>query len=433
MLPPPAEVTPPVGRPPFVAGYLASAGGAAVAPAPTTVGDGRVKRRPAPTTDSVRGRLGLHIAAELQQVTPPAEIRDGSLVAAVSVPRTDAVGVMRTIAMGPTDRTALGATVDGLSGTTGGPHTPRVARGRGTRASRADVAPRTIGTGDVVVLQQHDAHIDAGARRPMVRIAGRARVVVLASHGVLADDDAVDVRVPVAAGATLIAVQADGDADPTDGYAGWQERSRVALVSARAAIAAGCTLVVDGRGSEHAIGWGTAAALTTNADEIATRFTRPIRTLAVALTGVAPRSLDRTQIHLVGGRVATDAHGRERPPMVVSLGATTVLVYQVIPARDATNLSVVIIPGADWVVTGVLGAASPNQPPTTQAELAEQLARQGLVAVTATLTAPQGPGCTAEWLPGDGPRPARKRTAKKTPAKKKATAKKTTAKKRRPR
>src|SRR5439155_15465611 len=100
----------------------------------------------------------------------------------------------------------------------------------------------------------------------------------------------------------------------------------------RAAIAAGCTLVVDGRGSEHAIGWGTAAALTTNADEIATRFTRPIRTLAVALTGVAPRSLDRTQIHLVGGRVATDAHGRERPPMVVSLGATTVLVYQVIPA-----------------------------------------------------------------------------------------------------
>ena len=124
VLPPPAEVTPPVVRPPFVAGYLASAGGAAVAPTSTTVGDGRVKRRPAPTTDSVRGRLGLHIAADLQQVPPPAAIRDGSLVAAVSVPRTEAVGVMRTTAMGPIDRTALGATVAGLGGTTGGPHTP---------------------------------------------------------------------------------------------------------------------------------------------------------------------------------------------------------------------------------------------------------------------------------------------------------------------
>ena len=247
---------------------------------------------------------------------------------------------------------------------------------------------------------------------------------------------------PVPAGATLIAVHTDGNADPTDGYAGWQERSRVALVSARAAIAAGCTLVVDGRGAEQALGWGTAAALTTNADEIATRFIRPIRTLAVALTGAAPRNLDRTQIHLVGARVATDAHGRERPPVVVSLGATTVLVYQVTPERDATNLMVVINPGADWVVTGVLGAGGTSQPPTTPAELAEQLARQGLVAVTATLTAPRGPGCTAEWLPGDGPRPARKRTAKKTPAKKatakrsatkKAPAKKAPAKKRRPR
>jgi large repetitive protein len=133
---------------------------------------------------------------------------------------------------------------------------------------------------------------------------------------------------------------------------------------------------------------------------VTTRFTRPMRTIAVALTGAAPRNLDATQVHLVGARLAADDAGREKAPVVVSLGATTVLVYEVVPDQAASQLTVVTTPGSDWVVSGVLGA-----PGRSPAEVGELLAHKGLAGVTAQLTVMSGPGCSADWVPAEAPAP----------------------------
>ena len=113
-LPPPEDAAAPSVRRPFLAGYLSAGAGAAVASATTSVADGRIKRRPAPTSDSVRGRLGLHIPAVLHQVSPPAVIREGTLVASLAMPRTDVLNATRTIASGPVGRSALAGTIGGI-------------------------------------------------------------------------------------------------------------------------------------------------------------------------------------------------------------------------------------------------------------------------------------------------------------------------------
>ena len=229
---------------------------------------------------------------------------------------------------------------------------------------------------------------------------------------------------------TLIAVQSDGDADALDGLSGWHDRSRIGLVASRAGVAAGCTIVVDGQGADAGIGWTTAGALTTGADEIHTRFSRTMRTVAVALTGAVGTDVERTHIDIIGGRLATERDGTTRRPAVVTLATTSVLVYDVVPDRGADAMTVAVTPGSDWSVTAVLGAGGPNEPRVAATELAERLARRGIEAQTAQLTVMQGPGCTVTWQVADAPRsaPSSRRPAKKAPAKKVA-AKKAPAKK----
>jgi hypothetical protein len=359
------------------------------------------------------------------------------------VPRTDVLGAVRTVATGPAGQLPLNGIVGGLA-TLSSLAAPRAEaatggrrRGAAARAgARADGVPDRIATGDVVALQLPDAHIDTADERPKVSVKGRARLVMLAAHGVIHDDDAIDAEVPVPIGTVLVGLQADGDADALDGYSGWHDRSRMGMLADRAGIGAGCTVIVDGDGSNVGLGWATGGSLSLGATEVHTRFSRTMRTIAIALTGVAPRSLNPTEIHVIGARLGRDGSGDDKPPVVVTIGTTSVLVYGIVPDRDATSVTVSITPGADWVVSGVLGAGGPNEEPVAPAQMAEQIARNGLAAVAAKLTVMQGPGCSVDWIaPAPAPPPravARKRPAKKTPPKKaaakKAPANKTVAK-----
>jgi hypothetical protein len=145
--------------------------------------------------------------------------------------------------------------------------------------------------------------------------------------------------------------------------------------------------------------WDSAGSVAHEAPEVTTRFSRPVHTVAVALTGATPSTLDPTELHLVGGHVATDRAGVERPPQAVLLGSTSVLVYAVVPDAGATSMSVVVTAGSAWVVSGVVGSdLAPD-------ELAAVLAGRGLSAATAKVLAVAGPGCRVSW--GDpGPAPA---------------------------
>ncbi len=435
----PAAKERPQARAPFIAAHLASGPGAAAKAPTTTVANGRIKRRPAPTIESVRGRMGLHIPATLTTVAPTAIARGQTVIAAVTVPRTDVLGAVHSTAAGPIGRAAFGNLVAGIGSGAQPPRTSGRSSNRSSgrasgRRSCDDSAPTSLPTGDLVVLQSPDAHIDVAAQRPSLAIGGRARVVMLTAHGVVHDDDAINATVVVPPETTLIAVQSDGDADALDGLSGWHDRSRIGLVASRAGVAAGCTIVVDGQGADIGTGWTTAGALATGADEIHTRFSRTMRTVAVALTGAVGTDVERTRIDIVGARLATDRDGTTRRPAVVTLATTSVLVYDVIPDRGVDAVTVTVTPGSDWTVTAVLGAGGPNEPRVSATELAERLARRGIESQTAQLTVMQGPGCTVTWNGAEPPRtepPPRSaaKTASKKAATKKATAKKATAKK----
>jgi hypothetical protein len=142
---------------------------------------------------------------------------------------------------------------------------------------------------------------------------------------------------------------------------------------------------------------------------VTTRFSRPVHTVAVALTGTTPSTLDPTELRLVGGHVATDRAGVERLPQAVSLGSTSVLVYAVVPDKGATAMSVVVTAGSAWVVSGVVGSDLAPE------ELAAVLAGRGLSAATAKVLAVAGPGCQVNWTAprqrrSDGPRRPRAAT-----------------------
>ena len=79
----------------------------------------------------------------------------------------------------------------------------------------------------------------------------------------------------------LIDAHADGDVDPTDGWAGWHLGSRVARVGSQGAVAAGCLVTVDTVTGESMMAWDTAAPLVRDADLVVTRFSRPVSTVAI--------------------------------------------------------------------------------------------------------------------------------------------------------
>ncbi|MEO7421051.1 MAG: DUF6603 domain-containing protein [Ornithinibacter sp.] len=409
-------------RSPFVAGHLTSGVGAVIRAAATTVADGRLKRRPAPTIESVQGRMALHLPVSLTLGAPPSVASAGTVLASGSVPRTDAVGSMRSYAAGPLGTPGLQSLVGGLDarGGRGGTGPRAAARGRRSTASpRADTTSTLLRSGDVVALQCPDAAFDVDeTRRPRLTITGKARVTVLQGRSVLFDDDVLDANLDIPAGATHIGVHADGDADASDGLSGWHEGTRVARLGSQTALAAGCVVTSAATGGTGLLQWDSAGSVAHEAPEVTTRFSRPVRTVAVALTGTTPSTLDPTELRLVGGRVATDGHGVVRSPQVVSLGSTSVLVYDVVPDRDATSMSVVVTAGSCWVVSGVVGS---DQSPE---ELATVLASRGMSAATAKVLAVAGPGCQVQWAaPGPGPagRPRRSRATTSVRPKRKAT------------
>jgi hypothetical protein len=273
-------------------------------------------------------------------------------------------------------------------------------------------------SGDVVALQCPDAAFDVDdTRRPRLSVTGKARVTVLQGRSVLFDDDVVDTTIDIPAGATHVGLHADGDADASDGLSGWHEGTRVARLGSQTALAAGCVVSSAASGGTGLLQWDSAGSVAHEAPEVTTRFSRPVHTVAVALTGTTPSTLDPTELRLVGGRVATDRTGAERPPHAVSLGATSVLVYAVVPDKDATSMSVVVTAGSAWVVSGVVGSDVPPE------ELAGVLAARGLAAATAKVLAVAGPGCQVSWAaPGRTPNRGAKRPRATTPRpRKKAT------------
>lgn len=335
-----AEKPPRKLRAPVVAGYLTAGNGVAARPVTTSVADGRLKRRPAPTVDGVQARLGAHLPIQLHTTAWPAVVT-GKTLAAPFVPRTVAAGTVRSFGPGAT----------GLDGVVAGLPV----------AGRRAAAARRLGAGELVVLTMPDAAVDpVGADgRPTLTVDGSARVAILCGDGSVALDAVATTAVPLPPGAALVAVQADGSIDTAGdggGLAGWHVQTRVCGLGSHAALGPGCVVTMDGAPNVTGVAWTTAGELLAGAAAARTRFSRPVRTVAVVLAAGAADRLDGVDLELRGADRARDANGVELAPLAVLSGGQAVLVYAVEP-RPKAAVEVRVRSGGDWRVTGVLGGA----------------------------------------------------------------------------
>jgi large repetitive protein len=386
--PPPRDL-----RPPAVVGYLTAGNRAATRAARTTVADRRIKRRVAPTHDSVQARLGAHLPVRLLTVSEPSLEQQGTL-AATRVPWTSAVGAARSYALGS-------GGLDGLVGGLGRGTSPGVGLDADGEQAGTLVAP-----GEVVVLAMPDAAVDvagvadgetegAGARPVLAVTDGSARVTALIGDGSVAFDGVVQGAVPVPAGTALLAVQAEGSATGGDGLAGWHARSRLCSLGSHAALGPGCVLSVEGAPSRTGTVWTTAADLLAYAAAVRTRFSTPVRTLAVVVASADADRLLGLGLELSGARRALDADGAERPPTVLLAGDETTLLYAVeVLAGEAVTVRV--LAGGNWRVTAVLGGSADVE------EVRRAIVRDGLVATSGRVVAAHGAGCRLRWRAGGG-------------------------------
>jgi hypothetical protein len=390
-------------RAPHVAGYFTAGTGAAVRPDATTVSDQRLKRRAAPTIDSVHSRLSVHLPVSLSRMAPPAAATEATVVASVVVPRTDAPGSMRSFRGSGVGSPSLQSLVGGL-----GP------------VSRELGAP-LLRPGDVVVLQFPDASFDVDVEeRPIIDIAGSARIVSTAGRTVLGDADVRNGAYAVPLGATHVSVQASGSSLVTDGYAGWHGRSTVARIGSLAAMASGCVLAVDATSDTKSTAWDTAASLVEASTQVTTRFAHPATFVGIALTGVQVKSLAPTELFIDGGSVVSDANGLPAAPVAVTLGDTCVLLYRI--TAENGPVSIRVTEGADWQLSGVFAGTGDVE------EIGRRVARLGLSRVTGRVVTAAGGECSVSVTMPEAARAVSPRRAKRATAKK-ATAKKSTAKK----
>ena len=398
-------VTPavPAMRDPFVAAYLPALDAVPQRPGATTVRDTRIKRRPAPSTDSVQARLGRSLPIQLRTTPVPATESGATVLPAGDAPFTATPVAARSFRAGP-----LGLGIDdglvggllpiGVSPRSDAPDdAPRPSQAR--RAVRSTDIGSAVRAGDVIVLSLPDAAADIDERapsRPRLEVRGSARVVALHSAGRVLDDvEVADGEAVVPPGTATLAIQADGDLDVADGFAGWHHRSMLVPLSSRSALGAGCVVTLTAPGRTGGRGQVLAGAMTSGASSITTRFSRPVRTVAVLLEGQAPQRLDPMALELDGAEVATGPDGRPVDPVLVMLGETAALLYEVVGESDKA-VTVRVRSGGQWTATGVLGTR-------VDADQAAQLmAASGVGPVTGRLTATTGNGCQLRWLPGRG-------------------------------
>ncbi|MBA2952942.1 hypothetical protein GON03_23220 [Nocardioides sp. MAH-18] len=383
---PKAPATPPAQRDPRVVGYLTGGSKVAAREARTTVSGSTVKRRTAPTTASVGARLGRRFAVNLDVVPPPGAVVGKTFTPSV-LPFTAAVGTPRSygIGVGPaSDR------VGGLSGLSGiAPKGARAAAAAGV--AKADGDAPTLGSGDIVALQLPDHGADVSADRPALDLGGTARLVCLRGDGTVLRDAVVSGTQEVPAGSELVVIQADGVVGALDGLAGWHTRSRVAAVGSGTGIAAGCVLDVEQPETQRGVTWTTAGELTRGAVSVTTRFSEPVSLVVVVVEVDDPERVGDLGLELIGATRATSGGVQVEATLLVN-GTQSVAVYPVVADQRDAGVTVRVVAGGGWRVTGILGGTA------GVTDTVAALRRRGVAGSAGRLLSADGAGCRPVWV-----------------------------------
>jgi large repetitive protein len=240
---------------------------------------------------------------------------------------------------------------------------------------------------------------DDGAGRPTLTLNGQARVAILRGDGSVALDAVTTDTLALPPGTALVAAQADGTTDTGDGLAGWHVRTRLSGLGSHCALGPGCVITADGIPNVNGVTWSTAGELLAGAAAVRTRFSGPVRTVAVVLeTGAADR-LDGLDLELRGAHRARLREGADQPPNVVLSGGQAVLIYAVEPDPEEPAVEVRVRAGGDWQITGILGGDLDVE------ALSSVIRSRGVAAAAGRLLAGTGAGCRLAWgdRPGNSP------------------------------
>ncbi len=412
---PPAAPTVPVDTtvaPPRAIAVLTPMAQMEFAPTRTTVKDRTPVRMAAPSVESAQAAVPVAVAARLVRTPAPGATMGRSIGATGPVPLTRA-------ARGGTAAVSVrGAPVDGNTRLT--ELTTELGRAPGRRATRPIVQ-----VGEVVILELPNAlrDLDPKAPRPQLAIAGgTARIVAMGFGGEVLRDDASTTVVTVPVGTERLIVVAQGKSSgPAPGMSGWHSGSELPYIGWSSSIASGVVVHAEGsrvRGTRQRFraGWVPAAELVQGSGIVHTRFAAAPRTVAIVLDDFVDTDHARDlALTLQHARRALDARGTPLPPIVVSIGNRSALVYAVTadpaaPKGAAVTVSIGQQPGVRLV--GVLGSSD------GAADVAERFARAGLDALVRPLT-DQGTGTISlSWIAGRNTNrtPVRGKTPKK-PAK----------------
>jgi hypothetical protein len=329
----------------------------------TSVKDKELPRSLPPTMREADGMLTAGLPAKLLRVTARAGLSRGTLLANRGVPLT-LQGRMAPAAS--TGRGVDAAALERLKALSAG-----LASLRATADSR--IAP-----GTVAILAMPNARRDSGyARRPSLQFKGDARVAMLGAGGAILSDVTKESGAElIPQGTERIAVWAS-PSDPAatiSGLAGWHAGQSLSYIGWSTCLCAGGSVYSEAakmtRGPESfTTGWIAAKEFLADSRLVTTRFTNPAQTLVIMLDEIAGEAADFS-LSLRGTKIASDATGDEKSPILLSQGARRLLVYALMPGD--TGFTVEILREGAVAVAGIM--ASPASAATTAARLTEESA-----------------------------------------------------------
>ena len=122
-----------------------------------------------------------------------------------------------------------------------------------------------------------------------------------------------------------------------------------------------------------------------------TRFSRPVSVVAVVVEVDDPDRVGELGLELIGATRAT-AGGTQVEPALLVNGTQSIAVYPVVPDSGGPGVTVRVVAGGGWRVTGILGGTEPVD------QVVATLRRQGVLAAAGRLLSVSGPGCSPAWV-----------------------------------
>ncbi len=456
---PPGVVKPPIDatvRAPHAIAVLTAEVAQEIPSIRTTVSDaGRLVATAPPRFAEIEAAFDWAVPAKLIRAATPAAVSQETVVASTTVPfsrgQSQGLGAVATRGASFASQQRLMAINEQLGSVKDFSNERSVRCLAPFANAQANAGPRiatqtTLSAGEVAVLRLPNAERDVDVDAPRPRLSatgGPARLLAMASGGRILSDSAIDkAGVAIPKGTERLIVLAKGT--PPDrnhaapGLHGWHDGQALAYIGWGSALLNGGCLCAEGSSAgktrqRFRAGWIPAAQLIEGAPLVVTRFNVAIRTVMILIDDARIDDAEKNNLALglKGADRAIGPDGLPLPPVLVSMGNRSLLVYelQAQKGKQQPDIAVSIARQAGFRIAGVMASARAAD------SVVNQIENYSFDQLVQPLAPGPGAAVKLKWTPQ--PRPVepgrssgsntRKKSKKKT---KKKTSRKATATKR---